>query len=260
MKFYWNIYKEFINTNISEASSFRLSFILIILLDLVFYLSALGTVHVIYDHVEAIGPWNKNQLMFFTAFMLCVDHLHMALISESFWRLSADIRMGNLDFILLKPVHSLFTVFFRYIRPSALFNAFIIWGTTIYFGLQIPLSALSWVLLPFFIILSFSLLAILEFIISASMFWITEGIGINFLRMQIQQLSRWPDFIYQYFTRKTFTIAIPILLIGSAPVHFLYDPRQWEYLLGLFVALVVSLLVLLKVWSLALNRYESASS
>lgn len=260
IKHYLSVYKRFIATSFAEAASFRLNFILLIVMDIVFYISALATVSFIYDHVSMIGPWNKSQLMFFVSFMLAVDHLHMVFLSESFWMLSTDIRTGNLDYILLKPVHSIFIVFFRYFRASSTLNVFITWATLIHFGIQANLSLLSWVALPFLVVMAFLLLAILEIIISTSMFWLTEGLGINFLRMQLQQLSRWPDYIYQRTVKKVFTIAFPILIIGSAPVRFLYDNKVYENLIILLVAIILSFFVLLKVWKVALDRYDSASS
>lgn len=229
-------------------------------MDLFFYFSSLATVSFIFDHVQTIGPWNKEQLMFFISFMLCVDHLHMTLISESFWVLSRDIKSGSMDFTILKPIHSIFTSFFRHIRTSSLCNTFIVWACLFYYGNEINLSVLSWILLPFLVILAFCLLALLEFIISTSMFWMTEGMGINFLRMQFQNLSRWPNFIYSSMSRRFFTMVIPVLLIGSAPVHFLLDHSMWHYLVYLVIAIIMSYIVLIFLWNKALNQYESASS
>jgi ABC-2 type transport system permease protein len=260
VKHYFSVYLKFITTSFTEASSFRLNFILLILMDIFFYLSALATVSFIYDHVQTIGPWNENQLLFFIAFMLAVDHLHMVLISESFWNLSHQINTGGMDFILLRPLSSIFTTFFRYFRASTIINIFVVWGFLIYYGMKLEFGLYNWILLPPLLILAFTLLAIIEFIIATSTFWLTEGLGINFLRMQVQQLSRWPNFIYSSLSRKVLTTAFPILLIGSAPVHFLYDKSQWHYILYLLFAIVISGLCLRFVWSLALKHYDSASS
>ncbi|OUR99813.1 hypothetical protein A9Q84_01950 [Halobacteriovorax marinus] len=260
LKHYLNVYGNFVSTSFSTAMSFRFNFILLIFMDIFFYFSSLATVSFIFDHVSAIGPWNKEQLMFFISFMLCVDHLHMTLISESFWVLSRDIKTGAMDFIILKPIHSIFSCFFRHIRTSSFCNTFVVWGCLIYYGREIELDTLSWVLLPFLVLLSFTLLALLEFIISTSMFWMTEGMGINFLRMQFQNLSRWPNFIYSSMSRRFFTMVIPVLLIGSAPVHFIIDHSKWHYLIYLVIAIVLSYIVLMYIWNRALNQYESASS
>lgn len=259
-KHYLSVYRKFISTSVSEATSFRTSFILMIFMDIFFFLSAILTVDFIYDHVATIGSWKRPQLMFFISFMLTVDHLHMLLLSHNFWRFSDDLKSGNLDFTLLRPLSSIFIVFFRYFKPSSIPNSFISTGTLIYFGMQNGFGPTQWILLPFLVILAFILLALLEFIISCAMFWLVEGLGINFLRMQMQQLSRWPDFIYGYFTKKLLTFGVPVLLIGSGPVHFLLDISNWPYLLGMIVACIGCFYFLIFLWNRGLNHYDSASS
>ncbi len=259
-KHYLSVYKKFISTSVSEATSFRTSFILMIFMDIFFFLSAILTVDFIYDHVATIGSWKRPQLMFFISFMLTVDHLHMLLLSHNFWRFSDDLKSGNLDFTLLRPLSSIFIVFFRYFKPSSIPNSFISTGTLIYFGMQNGFGPTQWILLPFLVILAFILLALLEFIISCAMFWLVEGLGINFLRMQMQQLSRWPDFIYGYFTKKLLTFGVPVLLIGSGPVHFLLDINNWPYLLGMIIACIGCFYFLIFLWNRGLNHYDSASS
>jgi ABC-2 type transport system permease protein len=260
VRHYIEVYQKFLSTNFSVSMSFRTSFTLLVFMDIFFYLSTLMTVEFIFQHISTLGPWDKSQLMFFISFMLVIDNLHMALLSESFWVLSHQIKTGDIDFILLKPIHSIFTIFFRYPRPSSIINAFLTWGVLIYYGNKLSLDLLSWILIPILIILAFSLLAILEIIISTSMFWMQEGLGINFLRMQLQQLSRWPDYIYSKLAKRVFLICFPILLVGSAPVHFLLDHSEWEYLVGSCIAIVISFIFMIRLWKLALTKYESASS
>jgi len=258
--YYLKVYEKFVSTSISVGVSFRTSFTLLLLMDLFFYFSTLLSVNFIYDHIQMIGPWDKNHLLFFISFMLGIDHLHMTLVSESFWELSHSIRTGDLDFALIKPANSVFSVFFRYFRPSTIINIFVVWTFIIYYGIQVKLEPLSWVLLPFLMFLGFFLFVVIEFNIAASMFWLKEGLGINFLRMQLQQLARWPNFIYASIARKFLTVCLPILLVGSGPIHFLYDYGKWPLILSMVAASIVFLFILKFVWRSALRHYNSASS
>lgn len=260
LKHYWSVYKKFVTTSVSVETSFRTSFILLIFMDMFFFFSSVGSVNFIYDHVVNIGPWGKNELLFFLTFMLMIDNLHMMIFSQSFWEFSHNLKTGALDYIILKPMNTIFSVFFRHFRASSLFNTPLFMGFLIYYGIQINLGVLDWALLPIFVVLGLSLLVVIEFILSTSMFWLTDGIGINFLRMQMQQLGRWPNFIYQGFIRKILTAFIPILLVGSAPVHFMIDKGSWQLLMTMVVAIFVLTFVLLAIWKVGLRRYDSASS
>ncbi len=260
LKYYWDIYSKFVSTSFTEASSFRLSFFLIAVMDIIFYLTTLFSVSFIFDHVQNIGPWNKNQLLFFISFMLALDHIHMTTISESFWRFSDHIRTGSLDFLILRPAHSLFSVFFSRFRAATVLNGVVAWAFLIYYGNQIDLSWLGWVFVPFLILLGLNLLLVIEIFLSTAMFWMVEGAGINFIRMQFQQLARWPDFIFSKYTRKFLTIVVPISLVGTAPVKFLLDFKDYQYLLWMILFSILLWVLLFSWWRFALKKYESASS
>ena len=183
-----------------------------------------------------------------------------AFVSENFWIFSLTLRTGTLDFILLKPISTIFSTYLRHIRPGSFANILTTLAVVIYYGIQVDLSVLSWFLLPVAILLGLILATSLDMVISTSMFWMLEGVGINFLRMQFQEFARWPDFIYGSLTRRLLTTFLPILLIGSAPVRFLFDHGDWLPLLGLAIAILVVWILLNIVWNIGLNLYESASS
>lgn len=260
MKHHLRIYGEFVKNCFAEAMSYRLHFILLIVMDLMFYLSVMGTVEFLFLHLDHIGPWNRNDFMFFMAFMLAIQHLHMTFVSENFWNFSYDIRMGQLDYILLKPANTLFVVFFRTIRPGTLLNGLFPWGYLVFFGERIGLVWWQWLLLPILVVLGLVMMTSIEILLSMSMFYTVESMGVNFLRMQLQQVSRWPDIVYQGFARYLFGFFIPVLLIGSSPVHFLRDPHQWRGMVQMLGILGLIWLATRWCWKRGLRAYESASS
>lgn len=260
LKQHAGIYSLFVKNCFAEAMSYRLHFVLLVVMDILFYLSVIGTVEFLFLHLDQIGSWNRTDFLFFMAFMLAVQHLHMTFVSENFWRFAEDVRMGQLDFILLKPANSLFVSFFRTIRPGTLLNGFFPWGYLIYFGLQLQLAWWQWLILPVLVLFGLTLMVAVEILMSLSMFYTVESMGVNFLRMQLQQVSRWPDLVYQTAARRLFTFLIPVLLIGSAPVHFLKDPSQWQGLVKMLVAIIVCSLLIAWGWRRGLRAYESASS
>lgn len=257
---YFSVYKNFVSTSTQVQASFRTSFILLIFMDLFFYISSLASVSFIFDHVETIGPWGREQLMFYISYMLVIDAIHMMMFSHNFWQLSLYIRKGDLDFILLKPLSSIFSCFFRHFRTPALITFPVALFLLIYYGIAVDISAIDWMLMPLYLTLSITLIILIEFILSTAMFWMVEGTGINFLRMQMQQLARWPNFVFSDYIRKFLTTIVPVLLVGSAPVQFMYNKSRFELLIVMIVAIIVLTKVLNTLWKVALNNYESASS
>lgn len=260
IRHYSGIYREFINNCFAAALTYRLHFILLMIMDLLFYCSIMGSVDFLFQHLHRIGPWGRSEFMLFMAFMIAIEHLHMTFISENFWEFSYDIRTGRLDFILLKPVGALFIIFFRNIRPGTLLNGLFPWGFLLYYGQQLHFELWQWFILSGLVLLGLALLTSTEILISMSMFWLVESMGINFLRMQFQQIARWPDFVYQYFAQKIFSWVIPVLLVGSAPIRFLLNPRDWFGLVQMVGLLVLFVFLIRWFWQRGLASYESASS
>lgn len=257
---YLRVYREFLVTSFVEATSYRAHFVLLVFMELVFYAISLASVDIVFQHVARVGVWNREQFLFFVSFMLSVDQLHMTFVSSGFWELSEKIRTGGLDYDLLRPLNLLFTVFFRHLRAACVLVLPVSWGLLAYFGYQAGLRLWGWLLLPFLLLLSFALMCAIEFLISTIMFFTVAGTGLNFMRMQLQELARWPDFIYAAGPRRLFTFGIPVLLIGSAPVRFLFDPAESLLLLALPVTLAVLVVANHFAWRFALRRYHSASS
>ncbi|HAZ12303.1 MAG: hypothetical protein A2X86_03610 [Bdellovibrionales bacterium GWA2_49_15] len=260
IKIYLAIYKKFLDCAFSRATTFRTSFFLIVIMDLFFYASVLGSVDFIFQHVPSIGGWNRDQFLFFLSFMLAIDNLHMSFLSENFWIFALDLRSGVLDYVFIRPVSSIFLIFFRSIRVSTMLNTPLVMYFLIHFGTQAGLHAFDFLLLPFLLIISLLIMVEIEIIISTLMFWLIEGNGINFLRMQLQNVARWPDFVYGQWAKRFFTLFCPVLLIGTPSVRFIFNKADYFPLLLEFLAMIALYILMTKFWFYGLRKYESASS
>ena len=258
MKKYLSVYREFFKSSLSEDLSFRANFILQSLMNASFIGVYFFTSIFIFDHIEQIGIWNKDQFLFFLCFALFVDQIHYLIFSFNFWIFSDEVRLGAFDFTLLKPYPSLFITFFKRLATPGVFTVVLALCMLIYFGLKTDLSAWMWLSLPFCVVLSLALLLSIEVLISIFNFFTIEGIGINQARLQVQQLCRWPDFIYKNPARLWL---LPFLAITSIPVRYLLNFSYWIWLVLLFagVCLLWSMIIFF-IWPKALNFYESASS
>lgn len=258
MKKYFRVYKEFFKTSLSQDLSFRENFILQSIMNISFIAVYFFTSVFIFNHVEQIGVWNKNQFLFFLCFALFIDQLHYLIFAFNFWIFSDDVRLGSFDFTLLKPFPSLFITFFNRLAIPGVFTILVVLCLLVYFGLKLGFNAWVWLSLPFCALLSLSLLLAVELLISLFNFFTIEGIGINQARLQVQQIYRWPDFIYQNPAR---FCLLPFLAITSIPVHYLLDFNYWVWLAVLFaVVCLFWLIIIFFLWPKALNFYESASS
>ena len=254
---YLSIYKEFFKTSLSEELSFRANFTLQSLMNISFIGVAFLTSMFIFNHIEHIGLWNKEEFFLFLSFVFAVDQTHYLIFSMNFWGFSEDIRWGHLDFHLLKPSPSLFIILLRSVAVPGIFTVLLTYSMVIYFAAQLDLSIWVWISLPFCLLLSLFLLLGIEVLISLLNFFTIEGIGINQARLQIQQLSQWPDFIYKNPVRLWL---FPFLAITSIPVRWILDMSYWSWLINMFFGVILLWGFVLFLWPKALIFYESPSS
>ena len=254
---YLLIYKEFFKTSLSEELSFRANFMCQSLMNVSFIGIFFFTSLFIFDHIEHIGLWNKEEFLLFLSFVFAVDQTHYLMFSMNFWEFSEEIRLGNLDFHLLKPPHSLFIILLRNMAIPGIFTVLLTYSMVIYFGIQVNLSVWAWLSLPACLILSLSLLLGIEVLISLLNFFTIEGLGINQVRLQVQQLCQWPDFIYRNPMR---LLLFPFLAVTSIPVRWILDMTYWSWLIGMFIGVILLWSFVFFLWPKALNFYESPSS
>ena len=254
---YLSLYKEFFKTSLSEELSFRANFILQSIMNISFIGGYFFTSIFIFDHVEHIGPWNEKEFLFFIAFVFAVDQTHYLIFSFNFWEFSDDVLLGTLDFHLLKPAPSLFIILTRRLAISGFFTLFLTYSMLIYFGAQLDLSLLAWLSLPVCLLLSLFLLLGIEVLIAFFNFFTVEGLGINQLRFQVQQLCRWPDFIYKNPARLWL---FPFLAITSIPIRWVLDMSYWSWLVAMFFGVISLWSFIIFLWPKALRFYESPSS
>ncbi len=252
-------YQRLVNS-FAVLTSFRLSAYLTILTDIAFPLSMYLSAKVIFQHVGRIGSWGETEFLFFIVWMQTLSALHSGIAAPNFWNFATELRMGSLDYRLVRPLGVLFDCFTAILRPVPILFMPVYVLILLCTGASLNIPLTQWLLSPLYFSVSFLALLLVELLISMSMFWTTSGEGINFVRIQAQQLQRWPDFMYPEWIRITLGRVIPMLAVGSVPVRMMLGTAQWWE--GPLLLLTTALLwfVVARVWRIGIRRYESASS
>lgn len=253
------LHQQFLNS-FAKMMAFRVSMLLGLTVEWAVFLTLYLTARFLFNHIDHVGAWDRSEFMFFTFWYLLVMSTHNAFLAPNFWNFSTEVRTGNLDFRLVRPLGSLFDVFTAIQRPTSIMMLPVHAGFLIYFGIQVELGLASWLLITPLLMLSFALVALIEMAVVMTIFWTKGGDGINFIRIQCQQVQRWPDFMFPDGVRRVFSFLIPILIAITFPVRFILDNQEWSGLVAVVVAAIVFWLLVRTLWNWGLRRYESASS
>jgi ABC-2 type transport system permease protein len=241
---------------------FKANFMVRLLTEFLWLIMQFVYIQVMYGQANDVGGWNKWQMIVLVGTNHVITQLFEALFYDNCTRLTDQIRQGDLDFSLIKPINTQFLVSLRYTDYSSLANSTLGVGI-IFFALHKLGVAPGWgaILLFTSLVLNGILIyyAIL-FILSAWTFWIGRSNNLMELYWQFGQFSRYPGDIYPWLLRRLLLTLIPMLIVSNFPAAVLVNKLEggwvfYGFALGLaFFALTVW------VWDRGLRRYRSASS
>jgi ABC-2 type transport system permease protein len=191
-----------------------------------------------------------------------IAQLFEALFYDNCVRLTDQIRQGDLDFNLVKPINTQFLVSVRYTDYASIFNS-TIGMAVVFFALgKMGMSpSLGGALLFAALIVNGVLIyyAIL-FMLSAWTFWIGRSSNLLELYWQFGQFSRYPGDIYPWILRRLLLTLIPMLVVSNFPAGVLIHKLQGGLIFYGFALGIVFVSLTTWVWQAGLKRYRSASS
>jgi ABC-type uncharacterized transport system permease subunit len=246
--------------SLAKLMSFRINFVLSIIFDTAAFVTFYYTTDFLFLHISHIGSWTREHFLFYIFWFQSVACVHASIAAPNFWNFASEVRDGNLDFRLLRPLGSLFDVFTAVTRPITLVAWPFITGFMIYYGIQLDVSIMGWLMMPFLWMLSLISIVLIEVMISMGLLWTKGGDGVNFVRIHCQQFQRWPDFVYPDRMRWVCTRIIPFLAAITFPVKAVLGQAVWWEIPLLCSVMVAIWFVTGWLWKMGLRRYESASS
>lgn len=222
-------------------------------------------IQVIYANVKTFAGYDKNE-MFLFFFIGQVAFFINAMVNSNLVELIDDVKKGNLDLILTKPVPALFYITFKRVRiVSMMRDGFIpIVGPALMVNWSL-INISFWNLISGILILFFGeiILYVLQFIAVSLVFWLGESLSIY--RM-VNDLDHMPGRTiplegFNFSWKVALGTVFPILVLTGFSTSVLLGKS--EPLLLVFWAFLVALLFLMVrhfVWLQALRSYTSASS
>ncbi len=259
---YFSLWQSFFNNSLTRDMEFKANFLAGVMVDSVFYGIHYFFFSVIYSYVDALGDFTREDVIIFLIVTFLSDTVYMLFFSGNLFNLNRLAVKGELDFYLLKPVHSQFLVSMRYVKSHAFVSLIILAAILIklvsQYSVEIPF--VNWI----YFIFSFSMGALLwysvDFIIACSTFWFRNFSVGGWLSHEVLKFSTRPDSIYSGFLRKTLFTLVPMALISSVPTRFLIYGLDMKYFVVQFGVIIAFFGLSIIVWKRGIKRYESASS
>lgn len=251
---------RFFANGLQIEMEYRGEFLISALNSLLAFGSGFIVLYAVFHNVSELGGWAFEEgLILFGVFLVIEGYIAMFL-QPNLSRLSEYIRLGTMDFILLKPISSQFFVSFRYINIWAFPSLLLGMGLVVY-GMW-ALSVLTLLALAQFLLLLVPALVIVYAvwcILNTTAFWWTQVENINLIFRTFFEAGRFPVTAYPRWLQIALTAIVPVAFMTTVPAQAAFSGVSLAMgLMSWTVALVILVLCHL-FWRYALSKYSSAS-
>ena len=260
---YIQIWLAFFRNTLSRDMEYKTNFIFEIFIDAIYYSSLFFFFKIIFQFTNQLGDFNQDAVIIFLITMYIADSLYVFLLGGNVFHINENVKSGDLDFILLKPINSQFFISCRYVNTHALISISIL--SILLIKLTYSYHNESFLIINhlFFIpslIFGMFIFYSFEFMIASLSFWFRNFSYAGWLAGELIKYSRRPDSIYKRWFQKVLYTIFPMAMICSVPSRILIFGVNFKlFFLQLFIA-ILFLWITTIIWSKGLIRYESASS
>jgi len=223
MKRYFSIYTECIKTAIARALTYRLNFLLSLIIT-IGYNALFPLVSIlIYSSGAGFPGWNFYEVLLMQSIFIISQGLSSIMFSNVLWTTMQHIREGSFEIVLLKPVNPLFFLIASNFDPES--AGLIIGGIVLFiFSLVQTKIAFSTAAIGQFILLftaGFSVMAGINMIMAATSFKWVGNSRIPEIFDSVMTFGKYPVTIFPKAIKGIATFVIPVSMIGFYPASAL---------------------------------------
>jgi len=222
MKRILNIYKTCVATAMSRALTYRLNFILSMLIFLCFNLFLPLTTILIYNSGASFPGWSFYEVLLIQSIFTLSLGLAWILFSNVLWSTMQHIREGSFEVVLLRPVNPLFFLIasnFDTRSIGVLIGGGVMFGIAIAHTGIVSLSAIVQFLLLF--TAGFAVMTGFQMIMAATSFKWVGNSRLPDILDSILSFGRYPVSIFPQAIKMLTSFIIPVSMIGFFPASAL---------------------------------------
>lgn len=247
---------------IARETHYRANFMALAMVAFVETLMTILPMLLVFSYADEVSGWSRAESIALVGLFRISLSLHELMASGGAYRLSMDIRRGDLDLILIRPVNAQFYVAFRYVSLPHLVNAII--GMTVFaIGLsQSDIRVSPGGIAQAAIIFVCGLVLFNAAILGGSYiaFRATTVDGLNWMLLDVAGMGRYPVSFYPVAVRVFLTGVMPVAFVTTFPINALRGAAGWEMCTIAVAFAAMALFGLRWWWNNSVRHYASASS
>ncbi len=267
---YWRVWLMFLKVSLSREMIFRWNFLIEVVTTCFWIAAQLLLFQIIFGHVSKIRDWSQPEYYGFMATGMLINAFVEMLFMPNCANLSEQIRTGNLDFAIVKPIDTQFFVSFQTVDMSLLAQVAVSLGLLAYSvtASQVTVTLVSALVYVFLVAVAVGFFYGMMIALASAAVFMGRNQGLYDFWFYVTSFARYPGDMYrQGFVGEIFwfgfSFIIPILLVVTVPSRVFLrkelSPNGW-------VILIAPILTALCLWGSrriflwSLSHYRSASS
>lgn len=261
MKKYYKIWKQLTACAAGSYLTNRIDSLTYFIGKLARFVFFLILIFTIFKYTDKMAGYAKYQVVLFFLIFNFMDVLAQAFFRGIYY-FKNDIKLGNFDYVVSKPVNPLFYSLSRMTDILDIIFLFPTIALIFFTAAKLSINLFSLNALLFLLLTAASLIIILGIhIISAAVtIWTMESENLIWFYRESMTIGRFPPEIYSPLIQFVFTYIMPVIVIVSFPAKALLGIISFSSVIIALVMAALFLLFSLLIWNAGLRHYSSASS
>ncbi len=252
----------FFTINAASELQYRANFVLALVRSLINVATNGANLALIFSNTQTLAGWTAPQLVAVLGVWFIIGGLMRVVVRPSLAKVMDDVRLGTLDYLLVKPADSQLLASIRVME---------LWGVTdVALGLLL-LAAALWRLsanislgqaATFTLVLCAGGVMVYSFclVLATSTFWIVRAENILVVFGEMFAAGRYPVTVYPSWIRIVLTLVVPVAFATTIPVQAVTGQLSAPALAGTLLLAITLLLVSSGFWRYGLRNYTGASA
>jgi ABC-2 type transport system permease protein len=259
---YLRMFRAFASTEFQFEMEYRANMYLSIFEMLLVIGTSIGAVLIMFGHTTTMNGWTLPQMIVLLGVYYVIQGGVSLLFSPSFERLMEHVRVGTLDFHLLKPVNTQFLVSTRHLK--------VIRGADLLLGLGVVIVGLVQVggqvgiaqalMFALSLIFGWTLVYSLLLGLVTLSFWFVRVENLLAIFWAFTEAGRFPVDVYPLWLRVSLSTVVPIGIAVTAPANVIAGRMDWVAVAVLGAGTVLTVGIASALWRWGLKSYTGASA
>lgn len=259
---YWRMFRAFASTEFQFEMEYRVNFLLTLIEVVLVVGTSVGAVFIMFSHTTTLNGWTLPQMIVLIGVYYLVQGGTSLFFSPSFERLMEHIRLGTLDFHLLKPANTQFLVSFRHLRVVRISDVIV--GLLVFAAglVQVgaDVGALDAVLFAIALFAGYVLVYALVLALVTLAFWFVRIENLLTIFWAFTEAGRFPVDLYPGWLRITLSTIVPIGIAVTAPAQAIAGRLDTVGVAVLCAGAFVAWSLASAFWRVGLRSYTGASA